>query len=99
VTIVPCSHLNLQPYPGFNPNELHEYVFVPLPSLRRRLIHRQLPKFEGEEQGVVTSDDDAEDDTRKDLKRLDAKACQTCGKANASKVKGRAKGLGKMSPS
>jgi hypothetical protein len=54
VTIAPCSYLNVQPYPGFNPDELHEYVFVPLPTLQRRFIHRQLTGFEGEDQGVST---------------------------------------------
>ena len=49
-----CSYLNVQPYPGFNPDELHEYVFVSLPTLQRRFIDRQLTSFEGEEQEVAT---------------------------------------------
>jgi len=54
VTIAPCSYLNVQPYPRFNPDELHEYVFVPPATLQQRFIHRQLTRFDGEEQGVAT---------------------------------------------
>ncbi|KAM6500057.1 hypothetical protein JOM56_003071 [Amanita muscaria] len=49
-----------KPYPGFDPDELHDYVFVPLPSLRRHYILRltEFDKDEGE--GEDDDDDDNE---------------------------------------
>ncbi|KAF8798826.1 hypothetical protein BYT27DRAFT_6878981 [Phlegmacium glaucopus] len=51
-----------EPYPGFNPDELHDYVFVPLPSLRRHYILRQITVFEDEDgDGDQDQDQDQED--------------------------------------
>ena len=38
IPIPTCYYLNSQPYPEFDPDELHNYVFVPLPTLRRQYI-------------------------------------------------------------
>lgn len=45
-----CPYLTSQPYPGYNPHELHDHIFVPLPTLHRHYILRQtyLDEDEGE---------------------------------------------------
>jgi hypothetical protein len=41
--------LNFQPYPDFDPNALREYEFVPLPTLKRNNIVREIVKDEDED--------------------------------------------------
>ena len=54
--------MNSQPYPGFNPDELHDYVFVPLPTLRRHNIVRQMMEFDEEEDEEAEEDEDEEEE-------------------------------------
>jgi hypothetical protein len=50
-----------QPYPGFDPDEQHNYVFVPLPTLRRHYIFRQMMDFEDEGEGEGENDGESEE--------------------------------------
>ncbi|KIL53896.1 hypothetical protein M378DRAFT_174534, partial [Amanita muscaria Koide BX008] len=67
-----------KPYPGFDPDELHDYVFVPLPSLRRHYILRQMTEFdededesegEGEDEDDESEDEDERDNEGEDRER------------------------------
>ena len=60
-----CSYLKSQPYPGFDPDELQDYVFVPLPTLQKRYILRQtyLDEDEDKDDGDLDSDGVSDDDS------------------------------------
>ncbi|KAF5372388.1 hypothetical protein D9615_009291 [Tricholomella constricta] len=50
-----------KPYPGFDRNKLQHYVFVPLPSLRRHYILRQVTEF-NEDQDDWSEGEEHDDD-------------------------------------